>query len=196
MRVSRPSVAVGARGRASSSRLWLLSAAFLTWIASIVPVTTLAAAPSPDNTYLDDLRGPWIMQGTFGNKAIKYDAVGTRVLGGAWVQLHIVDAAKPSKYQAEVFLGYDDEAGDFIIHWPDTWGAAGARVVATGHRDGERLVVVFPYAAGPLRDTFQRDRAGGTWNVLVESQAKDGTWSPFGNFRLTRPTKQKSEHVN
>jgi len=136
------------------------------------------------------------MEGTFGNKAIKYYAVGRRVLGGTWLQVHIVDAAKPSQYQADVFFGYDDKAGDFIVHWLDKWGAAGARVVATGHRDGERLVVAFPYAAGTLRDTFQRDKPSGTWTVLVESQEPGGTWSAFGNFRLTHPMKQKIGHLN
>lgn len=162
MPVSTSSVAVGARGRPSSPRPALLSAALLTWTVSIMSATTLAGAPSPDDTYLDDLRGPWIMQGTFGNKAFRYEAVGKRVLRSGWLQIHMVDAAKPSKYRAEVFLGYDAAAGDFIVHWLDTWGAAGARVVATGHRDGERLVVVFPYAAGTLRDTFERDRSSGT----------------------------------
>jgi hypothetical protein len=193
MRVPKYSVAIGARGRASSPRPALLSAAFLMWTASIAPATTLAGAPSPDDLYLDDLRGPWIMQGTFGDKAFKYDAVGKRVLSSTWLQIHIVDAANPPKYQAVVFLGYDHEAGIFIVHWIDTWGAAGARVVATGHRDGERLVIVFPYAAGTLRDTFQRDRSSRIWTVLVESQEKDGTWSAFGNFRLTRPMKQKTD---
>jgi hypothetical protein len=136
------------------------------------------------------------MQGTFGNKAIKYYAVGRRVLGSAWLQVHMIDAAKPSQYQADVFFGYDDKAGDFIVHWLDTSGAAGARVVATGHRDGERLVVVFPYAAGTLRDTFQRDTSRGTWTVLVESREQAGTWSAFGNFRLTRPMKQEIGHSN
>jgi hypothetical protein len=78
----------------------------------------------------------------------------------------------------------------------DTSGAAGARVVATGHLDGERLVVVFPYAAGRLRDTFQRDKSSGSWTVLVESQDKDGSWSPFGNLRLTHPRKPKIGHLN
>lgn len=134
------------------------------------------------------------MQGTVGNKAIKYDVVGKRIFG-RWLQLHIVDAARPPKYQAEVFLGYDDEAGDFMVHWLDSWGAAGARVVATGHLDGERLVVVFPYAAHTLRDTFQRDTSG-TWKVLVEKQEKDGTWSPFGNIQLTHPMKQQVGRLN
>lgn len=136
------------------------------------------------------------MQGTFGDKSIKYDAVGKRVMGGAWLQIHIVDAAKPPQYQADVFLGYDDEAGDFIVHWLDRVGAKGARVVATGHRDGERLVIVFPYAAGTLRDTFLRDRSSDAWNVLVESQGKDGAWSPFGNIQLTHPAKQGIRHLN
>jgi hypothetical protein len=165
-----------------------LSAALLAWTLSVVSAATLAKAPSPGDAYLDDLRGSWIIQGTFGNKAVKYNAVGTRVLGGAWLRLHMVDAEKPPRYEADVYLGYDDKAGDFILHWLDTWGAAGARVVATGHRDGERLIVMFPYAEGAFRDTFQRDGSSGTWNLLIESQGKGGAWSKFGTLRFTRPS--------
>lgn len=44
--------------------------------------------------------------------------------------------------QADVFIGYDAKAGDFISHWLDQFGAAGARILATGHRDREHLVNV------------------------------------------------------
>ena len=178
------------RGQASCPPGWLLSAAFLAWTVSIVPATSIAGTPSPDDAYLEDLRGPWIMQGTVGSKAVKYDAVGERVFGNAWLKLHMVDSGKPPQYQADVFLGYDAKAHDFIVHWLDQFGATGARVVATGHRDGERLVVVFPYAEGAFRDTFQRDRPSGTWTLLLESQEKDGTWSTFANYKLTHPMRR------
>jgi hypothetical protein len=42
------------------------------------------------------------------------------------------DLSRPSKYQADVYLGFDAKAGDYIAHWLDQFGAAGARVVASG----------------------------------------------------------------
>lgn len=186
----------GSRRRASCSRAGLLLlAALIAWTASVWPVTTLAGTPSSKDSYLDGLKGSWIMQGVFANKTVKYDAVGTRVLGGTWLQIHIVDAEKSPKYRADVFIGYDPEADDFIVHWIDSSGAGGARGVATGHLDGERLVVVAPYTVGStLRDTFQRDRSGEGWTLLTDSQDKNGGWAPFGHFRLTRPAKQRLGH--
>jgi hypothetical protein len=168
------------------SRVW--SAASLAWVLPVVAATSVIAAPSSDDTYLDDLQGRWIMQGTLGGKPVTYAAVGQRVLGGAWLKFHLAEAGKAPGYQADVFLGYDPKAQDFIVHWLDQFGAAGARVVATGQRDEERLVFTFPYAEGAFRDTFQRDKPNGRWTLLLESQGKDGTWSTFASYRLTRPT--------
>ena len=156
-------------------------------VLSIMVATSLAGPPSSDDSYLDDLQGRWVMRGTLGGKPVTYDAVAERVLGGAWLKFHMIDAREPPGYQADVFLGYDPSAHDFIVHWLDQFGAAGARVVATGHRDGEQLMFTFPYAEGTFRDTFRRDKRNGTWTLLLESQGKDGTWSMFANYRLTRP---------
>jgi hypothetical protein len=164
-----------------------LGALLLARLLSTAAATSLPDAPSSDEKYLDDLQGQWIVQGTIGGKPVTYHADGQRVLDGAWLKLHMVDAGEPPRYQADVFLGYDPKARDFVVHWLDRFGAAGARVVATGHRDRERLVFSFPYAEGAFRDTFQRDKPNGTWTLLLESQQKDGTWSTFANYKLTRP---------
>jgi len=167
----------------------LLIAALLAKVLTVMAAaSSLAGVPSADDAFLDDLEGRWIMRGTLGGKPVTYDAVGQRVLSGAWLKFHMSDSGKPPRYQADVFLGYDAKARDFIVHWLDQFGAAGGRVVATGHRDGEQLVFTFPYAEGAFRDTFQRDKQKGTWTLLLESQRKDGTWSTFANYNLTRPT--------
>ena len=101
----------------------------LALVLSSVAATALSGAPSSGDAYLDDLQGHWIMQGTLGGKQFTYKAIGQRVLDGAWLKLHMVDARKPPRYEADVFLGYDAKAHDFIVHWLDQFGAAGARVV-------------------------------------------------------------------
>lgn len=153
-----------------------------------LPAVTTIAAPA-DDTFLDALRGSWAMAGTVMGQPVRYRASGDRVLQGGFLRLQMIDAARPPRYQATVFLGYDAKAGDYIVHWLDEFGAAGARVVGTGHRDGERLVVDFPYADGAFRDTFTRDPAAGTWTLLLESQGKDGRWSTFATYTLVRPAR-------
>lgn len=163
-----------------------LRAALLVLMASMVPAAGFAQSSSADDAYLDGLQGRWVMAGTLGGKPVSYDATGERVLDNAWMRLHLVDSHEPPGYQADVFIGHDAKAGDFIAHWLDQFGAAGARVVATGHRDGERLVLLFPYPEGAFRDTFQWDVQAESWALLIESQGKDGAWSTFASYRLTR----------
>jgi hypothetical protein len=146
-------------------------------------------ADSPDdNSFLDRLQGSWMMSGTLGGKPVRYRADGQRVLQGGFIKLHMIDAASPPRYEADVFIGFDPNAHDYIAHWLDRFGAAGARVVAQGKRVGEQLVITFPYADGPFRDTFTWQPSTKSWTLLLESQAADGSWSTFASYTLTRDT--------
>jgi hypothetical protein len=73
-------------------------------------------------------------------------------------------------YEASVYFGYDDHAHDYIAHWLEQFGAAGARVVATGRRDGQTLVLAFPYPEGALRDALELAADGNSGSLLLESQ--------------------------
>ncbi len=46
----------------------------------------------------------------------------------------MIDASSPPQYEADVFIGFDTKAKDYIAHWLDNFGAPGARVVARGER--------------------------------------------------------------
>ena len=166
--------------------LFLLGIAAPAWCAE-----PAAEHSSADEAYVAALRGPWIMTGVFAGKPVTYHAWGEPVLKGAWLKLRMIDAGKPAQYQAEVFLGYDSKARDYIVHWLDQFGAAGARVVGTGTRRGQRLVVTFPYAEGAFRDTFTRNVQAGTWTLLLESRDRRGVWSTFVSYKLTRPSQSK-----
>lgn len=147
-----------------------------------------AADPaSPDNAFLDGLRGDWDMAGMVRGKPVRYRAQGERVLQDGFVRLHMIDVEQPPKYEADVFLGFDAQAGDYVAHWLDRFGAAGARVVATGKRDGQRLVINYPYTEGVFRDTFDFDAKSGKWTLVLERWGEDKTWSTFARYTLVRP---------
>jgi hypothetical protein len=165
----------------------LLFAAALITALACAPARSAPAGPGSDDAYLDDLQGRWVMAGTVGDMPVQYQAKGQRVLQGGFLSLHMRDAAPDPQYEATVYLGYDAKAGDFVAHWLDRFGAAGARVVATGRRQGEQLVLIFPYHDGAFRDTFTRDRDRGSWTLLLEAQAGDGSWSTFASYALVRP---------
>lgn len=148
------------------------------------------AAKSPDELYLDGLKGTWVMAGTLGGKPVRYLAEGERVLGGAFMKLRMIDVGSAPRYEADVFVGYDQKANDYIAHWLDRFGAAGARVVARGERQAQKLVLVFPYAEGAFRDTFTWQPVPGSWSLLLESQGSDGAWSTFASYTLTRDARR------
>lgn len=148
-----------------------------------------ADARSADNAYLDALRGDWDMTGTLLGKPVKYHARGQRVLHGGFLRLHMLDAADVPTYEADLFLGYDPHADDYIGHWLDRFGAAGARVVASGKRKGETLVIQFPYAEAAFKDTFVYDPNTDTWSLLIESQKPGGGWSQFATYTLVHPAR-------
>jgi hypothetical protein len=141
---------------------------------------------SPDEAYLDALQGMWVMEGTLGGKSVRYLADGQRVLQRKFVKLHMIDAGSPPQYEADVFIGFDAKANDYIAHWLDRFGAPGARVVARGERQAQRLVLIFPYAEGAFRDTFTWRPESKSWSLLLETQGGDGTWSTFATYNLTR----------
>ena len=138
-----------------------------------------------DNTFLDALQGKWVMTGTLGGTAVQYVADGQRVLQGSFLKLHMIDDHSPPQYEADVFIGFDTKSNDYIAHWLDRFGAAGARVVARGERHGQQLTLLFPYANGAFRDTFRRQNKD-SWSLLLESQARDGSWSTFASYSLIR----------
>jgi hypothetical protein len=158
----------------------------------LAAASALASTPATDSeksaseAYLDALQGHWIMSGTVRNRAVRYEASGQRVLQGGFLRLHLIDAGSPAQYEADVYIGFDPKAREYVAHWLDRFGAAGARVVGRGERQGERLTVTFPYADGDFRDTFIRQAASDSWSVLLESQSTDGKWATFASYALTR----------
>jgi hypothetical protein len=169
-----------------SSRSWAALGFALLCGAGWVAVRAADTARSPDEAYLDALQGKWIMEGTVRGKPVRYSADGQRVLQGGFLKLHLFDAASTPPYEADVYIGFDAKAHDYISHWLDRFGAAGARVVANGERHGQRLILNFPYAEGAFRDTFTWQPAPGSWTLLLESKESDGTWSTFASYTLTR----------
>ena len=50
---------------------------------------------------------------------MEYHARGERVLQGAFLRLHMIDIAPVPTYEADLFLGYDPQARDYVGHWLD-----------------------------------------------------------------------------
>ncbi len=171
-----------ARSAVAASMLLLLALLLELTLSSIAPADPASDA---DNAYLEKLVGEWDMTGDMSGKALHYHASGESVLQGGFLRLHMIDAAADPQYEADVFIGVDPRRHDFIAHWLDRFGAAGARVVGTGKRDDTHLVVIFPYVSGAFRDTFTL-MPNGDWSLLLEFQRPSGNWSTFATYTLVR----------
>jgi hypothetical protein len=154
-------------------------------LAALVPLAA-AAEPPAATRYLAQLAGHWDLVGTVLGKPAHYHGQGSWVLNGGWLRFSMIDVASPPRYEAQLYLGYDAKAGDYIAHWLDRFGAAGARVVATGQRTERTLVLLFPYAEGAFRDTLTLAGDSDSGTLLLEAQGKDGGWSTFASYRLRR----------
>jgi hypothetical protein len=152
----------------------------------LIAMQSVHAAPDPDNSLLDAMSGDWLVSGTTQGKPTTYALHGQRMLKGGFVRLDMIDTKTPPQYQATVYIGYDANKHDYIAHWLDQYGAAGARVVGEGHRNGNSLIILFPYEEGAFRDTFTYDAPAKTWSWLFESQDKTGKWSVFGKYDMRR----------
>ena len=154
-------------------------------LAALGPSATLAAPPVRD-PFLAELEGQWRFTGTVHGTHVDYIGRGRWVLGDGWLRLNLLDAGKPPAYEADVYLGYDPAAGDYIAHWLDRFGAAGARVVAAGHREGRRLVLDFPYESAAFRDTLTLAADGASGTLLIESKRPGDSWSTFASYEFKR----------
>ncbi len=154
-------------------------------LAALAPTGTAAASPARD-PFLAALAGQWLFTGTVHGKHVDYVGHGRWVLGGGWLRLNLVDAGKPPAYEADIYLGYDPAAGDYVAHWLDRFGAAGARVVAAGHREGRRLTLDFPYESSAFRDTLTLAADGTSGTLLIQSRGADGNWSTFASYEFKR----------
>jgi hypothetical protein len=159
----------------------LLALLLAVWL----PAAASAAAPQATHL-LTTLAGDWDLSGTVLGKPAHYHAAGRWVLNGGWLEFSMIDVATPPGYEARLYIGYDAKAGDYIAHWLDRFGAAGARVTATGTGDDGTLVLLFPYAEGAFRDTLTLGPDGASGTLLLETQKADGSWSTFASYQMKR----------
>jgi hypothetical protein len=161
----------------------LLYALALTVAAATAPAATAA---TPADPFLAQLAGEWTLTGTVRGKPVQYHGSGRWLLRQGWLCLSLHDLSPAPGYQARVYFGHDAKADDYVVHWLDQFGAAGARVVGSGKRSGQTLVFTFLYAEGAFRDTLVLAADGNSGSLLLESQDKDGGWATFASYRLSR----------
>lgn len=151
---------------------------------SLLFITGFSQTPSRD--LLNHLRGTWRMKGTVMKKPVEYIAEGVWVLHDQFLSLHMKDVAVPSTYEVNLSIGIDSSKNQYVAHWLDSFGGAGARVVALGPLSAEKIELVYPYPEGRFRNLFTYNSGKDAWTLVIESEGKDGHWSGFAQYNMLR----------
>lgn len=146
-----------------------------------------AEAPrAPDNrpALLQALDGNWIMMGDVMGKPVQYNMAATPTLNGTFTEMHMKDVQLPARYEARVFIGYDQKSQSVIAHWIDIFGARGSVPHATGSIKDNTIEFTFPYASAPFHDTLSYHADTASWTLVIDAAKPDGTWQHFARYDI------------
>lgn len=132
-----------------------------------------------------NLEGEWLLTRQIGGREAQNSVTATWVLQHQFLRLQMRDLATPSRYEADVYIGYSHATGEYVAHWMDNFGGHFAGE-GRGRRSGNAVEFRFAYASGPFFNTFRWDPAGKTWSCLLESVAKNGERQLFARDTLVR----------
>ena len=142
---------------------------------------------------LEKLVGDWHVACKFGSGRTAENTLRAEwVLNHQFVELHYRDVATPPKYEAMVFIGYDNASERYVAHWIDVFGGRFSETLGYGKLDeaAHAIRFVFEYPDGPFTNTFTFDSKTKTWTSLMRQKDK-GQWSTFAEEKFTRAeTKQ------
>jgi hypothetical protein len=126
------------------------------------------------------------MTGTVMNEPVRYSAEGVWILQGQFLSLHMKDVTDPPAYEANLLIGIDSSKNEYVAHWLDSFGGAGARVVGLGPITAEGIEIVYPYTEQRFRNTFNYAADTDEWTLVIESAQKSGEWSVFAKYRIVK----------
>ena len=112
------------------------------------------------------------------------------VLNHQFLRIHEKTAASAPtterRYEATWFLGYDAASERYVLHLLNVFGGRYSETLGYGTRDGNAIRFVFEYPDGPFHTTYRWSPETGAWQWLLEQKDKDGKWTQFADFKLTR----------
>jgi len=170
---------------------WLVIAAGFalascTDVGSVRQETAAEVAPVASDPWLVNLVGRWEIERTI-RRTRERNLVEVRwVLGRRFVEMHMVDVARPPKYEALVLIGHDASQGRYVAYWTDVFGAQYSGV-GYGRRVGDSVDFVFDSPDGSrFHNTFTWDPGDGAWRSLMESESRAGVRAFFAEDRYRR----------
>jgi len=136
---------------------------------------------------LDNLIGDWKLTRSIRGQTVENTVTVEWVLNHQFVRIHMKDVSSPPKYEAMVFVGYDNMSERYVAHWIDVFGGRFSETPGYGRRTGNVIKFVFEYPDGPFHNTFTWHPDTKRWVFLGEQKDRTGTWRVFAEDTLRRP---------
>lgn len=138
---------------------------------------------------LDKMVGSWDLTGKIMGQTANHSVAASWVLNHQFFRIHEADAGAARdeiKYEAMVFVGYDNTSERYVAHWLDVYGGRFSETLGYGHRSGDSIEFVFEYPDGPFHTTFSWKPDTKTWQWQMRTKDKAGKWVLFGDMSLAQ----------
>jgi Protein of unknown function (DUF1579) len=146
----------------------------------------LAQVEKFNDPLLDKLSGNWKMKGVVREDSVKYDTEGKWTLNHQFFLLHMRDINNPPGYEAMVYIGFNNNKKNYVVHWLDQFGGTYSETLGHGNSKGDSINILFNYPDGDFKDTFTYLANKNQWHFLLEDKNKDGTWQKFAEYILEK----------
>ncbi len=161
-------------------------------LATLVSVSASAQQMTFQDSLLDHFIGNWILHGTIASGETTHDVAAEWVLGHQYLQIHEISREKnPDSspvYEAIVYIGRDQAAGEYDCLWLDVTGGGGLNGQTIGHgkRDHNEIPFLFNGSDGSIfHNTFVYDSTRDSWQWLMDNES-NGKLQPFARLVLAR----------
>lgn len=135
---------------------------------------------------LDNLTGDWKLSRKIRGQTVANNVTAEWVLNHQFLRVHMKDIVSPPKYEAMIFIGYDNASERYVVHWIDVFGGRFSETIGYGQRSGNSIKFVFEYPDGPFHNTFTWNPETKTWVFLGEQKDAAGKWTVFAEDILRR----------
>jgi len=168
--------------------------AFVIFILVSCPAIIAAQSQEPLDGYtkifhddfLNNLTGDWKLTRTIRGETSQSEFHAEWVLNHQFLMIHMKDTSNPSKYEATVYIGYDNTSERYVAHWFDVGGGRFSETLGYGTRAGHSIKFNFEYPEGPFHNTFTWHPETRSWVSLMEHKDKSGKWITFAEDSLRR----------
>lgn len=137
---------------------------------------------------LDNLVGDWRVARKSGDGSTAENTLHAEwVLNHQFLQLHYRDVESPPAYEAVAFIGFDNKAQRYVMHWMDVYGGRPSQTLGSGTLDeaAHTIYFQFNYPDSQVLKAFAFDPASKTWTSVIRQKSK-GPWTLLAEDRISK----------